>query len=299
MGSSVPGSGGLADYFRHRPPGVLFLLCLLSFAMTTMALSFYISNQTDIGNPDVLDWNTLLLETGNLHFCMAATTGNQTVAGRSNSNNKIDDDEIHQNGHDRANISIAVALSQDWRQQGLPGFGQGMTAVSVVRLADMGRQVPHRFKEEHLVLTFALDSAAVDYSSNLLCVNVNAPKSILENVNSGRDLPENCSLHANKNKDSEIVHLPSTSAEYEAGWCEDGQVFRLELEPLSSWTVAITRSDQALIHVHLMVTSAFLFVLVGVVLLSVFVRGLFSSKRQQASSSAHQPFAREEERLDF
>jgi len=295
MGSSGNGgNGGLVDYFRHRPPGVLFLLCLLSFAVTTMALSFYIRHSGDaIRNPDVLDWNTLLLETGSLHFCMHNQTYNAGTVN-NNSGNEI----VKQDAEDRANTTVSVSVGQEWRQE-LKEFGR-VTAVSVINLHDMGRKVPHEYKSHRIVVSFVLDPAESTDRDPTLCLKINAPKFLLKDVNSGRNLPsqDNCSLPS----EDITVHLPSTSAEYGVGWCDEGRVFKMELESQPSWTVAINGDDQALIHLHLMVTSAFLFVLVGIILLGIFVRGLFATRRIQlsssgASSSGHQPFRDEE--MDF
>ena len=49
-GTSSAG-GGLKDFCRHHPPGVVFLVCLLSFAVSTCVLSMYIRQGTSFRNP--------------------------------------------------------------------------------------------------------------------------------------------------------------------------------------------------------------------------------------------------------
>ena len=284
--ASSSGSGGLADYCRHRPPGVLFLLCLLSFAITTMALSFYINHNNRVRNPDILDWNTLLRETGNLHFCLP--------------NNQSDADRQHRQqlpgDTDRANISVSVGVSPDLVKLLRPYDLGNNVLVSVVKFSDMGRTVPHKYKGQVMVLTFALAE-----QQKALCIQVNAPASILLDVSGSREAPDNCSLPSGGEKKRQ---LHSASMDHvPLGWCDEGLVFQMALESHQQpeWTVMVSGEDQARIHIHLMVTSAFLFVLVGAILLGIFVRGLlFSSRRISSSlSQPHQPFKDEEDFQDF
>ena len=54
-GSAGMGSGnhrnGLLDYLRYHPPGVIFLLCLLSFAVSTCVLTLYVGPGASVRNP--------------------------------------------------------------------------------------------------------------------------------------------------------------------------------------------------------------------------------------------------------
>ncbi|RUS72847.1 hypothetical protein EGW08_019384, partial [Elysia chlorotica] len=65
----------LRGFFNNRPPLVLFMICLASFAIALITFA-YLVRIKDMPNPDVPeDWNTILTKFSGLEFC---------VSGRSN-----------------------------------------------------------------------------------------------------------------------------------------------------------------------------------------------------------------------
>ena len=268
---NVSRSGGVVHYCRTQPPGAVFLACLLAFALTTTCLSFYVSHN-QVRNPDVLDWNTLLLEAGKLHFCL----GNQSSSVPKPSGN-LDD---------RVNLSISVPMVVEPIHE-MDNVGE-VIAVSLLKLSDMSRHVPFQYKTEEIVISFVLNPQSKD---DHLCVNIDTPKFILNTMQTAPVLPDKCSLATNK----PIANVQSTSGDHiPTGWCNKGLIFQMAFESHPLWTVFVTPEDQTMIRMHLMVTSAFLFVLVGAILLGIFVKGLLFSKK---SASSHQVL--QEEEMDF
>lgn len=266
-GSRGSSSSSLKDYCRHHPPGVVFLVCLFSFAVSTTILSMYIRQGTSIRNPDYLDWNTLLTQTANLHFCI------------DNSSTVVDSVKANSQSHKLANLSVMVDVDLAWKQE-LSGYGK-VLAISQVHLSDMGRGVPNHYRKQDVRISFVLDPSD---ASEQMCLNVQAPASLIRDMSEGKSRPDNCTVAAGDN--ARTVNVSSMSGnEVPHGWCEEGTVFRMGLEGNPSWTVDVSGEDLALIHLHLVATSVFLFAIVALAVLGIVVRGVFHRRRHQSSTS--------------
>jgi len=188
-----------------------------------------------------------------------------------------------------ANISVLISVDPTWRKE-LSSYGE-VLAVSTVRLRDMGRVVPHHYKSQDIVISFVLDPSDL---SDKMCLNVRAPEFILKDMSAGRrnssksgqasSVPDtNCTVTVPA--DNRTVNVTSESGnEVPHGWCSDGTVFRIGLEGDPSWTVDLSGQDLSLIHMHLLATSVFLFVVIGLVVLTIFIRGVLYRRKRQSSS---------------
>ena len=56
--------------FSARPPLALFISSLLLLSITAFSLALYVQSNTQIPNPDILDWSRLLEEMGELKYCL-------------------------------------------------------------------------------------------------------------------------------------------------------------------------------------------------------------------------------------
>lgn len=54
-----------------RPPFVVFIACIATFAVTTLTLGIVVNGKGNdsLVNPDVFDWNTFLNKFAKLEFC--------------------------------------------------------------------------------------------------------------------------------------------------------------------------------------------------------------------------------------
>ena len=105
---------------------------------------------------DYLDWNTLLTQTGQLHFCM----DNVTMVSPP----PVSKEETSADSRSKmANLSITVEVDPEWKKE-LSGYGKVM-AVSQVHLSDMGRVVPHHYKTEDIRRAFVLDPDTSDQNT--------------------------------------------------------------------------------------------------------------------------------------
>ncbi|XP_076472938.1 transmembrane protein 248-like [Babylonia areolata] len=65
----------LRGFFVSRPPLVVFMICLASFAIALLSFA-YIVKEREIRNPDITeDWNTFLKALSDLEYCVASEPG--------------------------------------------------------------------------------------------------------------------------------------------------------------------------------------------------------------------------------
>ncbi|BFZ05386.1 hypothetical protein BsWGS_08425 [Bradybaena similaris] len=70
----------LRGFFNSRPPLVVFMICLASFAVALITFA-YIVKTKDLPNPDVTeDWNTFLEKLSHLKFCVSHNTSSYNVS---------------------------------------------------------------------------------------------------------------------------------------------------------------------------------------------------------------------------
>ena len=263
----------MVDFVYTKPPSVMFMVCLTAFGVATLGLSFYFSWATEIPNPDAINWNTLLIETGSLYFCLDKHRGPDPAFNESKSNLR--------------NVSISVSLSDSWFDEYFEslveyvGKEDVLIASGRILFKDMGRKLPHRFKTEEIKVTFEIPLKLTN-PTQTMCVNMEAPLHVLQEMNSAPSLPENCSLPTVP--ESSTISLSSISGDHlPPKFCDKGLIFQLPFETRPTWTVLIDGQDQAMIHMHLMVMSAFLFVLVGLLVTFIFVRGIFCKRNSSHS----------------
>ncbi|KAK3787042.1 hypothetical protein RRG08_037320 [Elysia crispata] len=75
----------LRGFFNSRPPLVLFMICLASFAIALITFA-YLVRIRDLPNPDVSeDWNTILTKFSGLEFCVSSGSNVPAAAPPANS----------------------------------------------------------------------------------------------------------------------------------------------------------------------------------------------------------------------
>jgi hypothetical protein len=152
-------------------------------------------------------------------------------------------------------------------------------ARGVVFLDHMDRGRLGKYRGMTVELTLNLTVAPSDLRQHQnVCINVAGPRVLLDDLNEGH-APGGCSSvevgtavsFATHSKE----HLP-------ANWCSNKTSMELTYEQQPDWVNYVSAGDRNLIHLHLLCTSAFLFVLAASVLLVI----LFNGLKQQRGSSA-------------
>ena len=216
--------------------------------------------------------------------------------------------EIHDNVT-RANISLSIPMSTDFPQSSTHQTGQkgklseDILASTEISLQDMSRAVPEIYHQYVIKVLMHLPARPAvkrgisgakgktisdEAERTNACLTIEAPLTLLKDLNSSYHLPAECDIPKSLlDKEAPRKLLAHTGDHLPPAWCSQNDSIPLKLdyfqdEPL--WTVYITASDKQLINMHLMATSVFLFVLVGIVVLVVFVRVSILSRKSHSPS---------------
>lgn len=107
------GIENLRGFFTTRPPLVVFMICLASFAVTLITFAYIVKTQ-NLPDPDVKeDWNTILEKFSNLQFCIPHneiahnTTLPKLTIGEKNAA------EVFQNIHEKVGETLGQGKTED------------------------------------------------------------------------------------------------------------------------------------------------------------------------------------------
>ena len=156
---------------------------------------------------------------------------------------------------------------------------------------DRGRLAKYHGMEVTLTLSIPGASEGDDNGDDAAaCVSVSAPDALLADLNAGGSPPENCSMGSGGDGHllSFSVHTPDHLPH---DWCSNGTHLRLSYKETPDWVVQLSTADRELVARHLLCTSAFLFVLVVMILVYALFR-IWTARgggRGGASSSALSP----------
>lgn len=243
----------LRQFWTQRPPYVVFLLCLTCFGLTLFSLSVFVAQTDKIANPDVLDWNKLLSKLTKLEYCLSQS---------SESDFKL--------------------IQQNWTSLFLPvHFGQGWFQAfnlrTQVEVKHLGRGIRPEFQNDVILVTFYFDQSKAGQD----CLQVQGPESLLKHLKANNSTTP----AVLESKGSTPKNLLSHSADHKpASWCSQNPQdsiltldFRMDYNP--DLTMYVSDADKELIHLHLMVTSVFMFAILAIVIIAFLVRNLTSNKK--------------------
>ena len=181
----------------------------------------------------------------------------------------------------------------------LSSYGKFL-ALSQVHLKDLGRGVPTQYRNNDIRISFVLDPTD---TSGQMCLNLQAPASLIHDMSEGKFRPaENCTVPSSSASGDDgtatITTVNVTSyadGEVPHGWCDGGTVFRMGLEGNPSWTVDVSGDDLAVIHLHLVATSVFLFAIVALAVVGIVVRGCVCQSQSRHHSRRQQQLKSEDD----
>ncbi len=287
---SQGGGGGARGFCSSRPPMVVFLLCLASFGLTTFSLSVYVAQTDNVRNPDVLDWSTLLSRLAKLDFCLPAnvSTYNVTTSTLSSASS--------------TSLSVPVSSSfaaafykaaREFSKKSDAPIQVPVRAEGFFEVKYLGRGLPADLLGSNLTLAFELPppiDATVTRSVSddvdiPVCLEVRGPKNLLRFL----EVNDTCSSNSRGVGGVQFAHLPMMvhSPDHKpVSWCErhaDDIQMNLAFDAgdyKPEWTMYVTAKDKELIHLHLMVTSVFLFAILAAVIIAYIVRNVTSKRKQ-------------------
>ena len=247
--------------FWSKPPFVVFLFCLALFALTTFSLSVYVAQTDKIPNPNVLDWNKLLKKLTKLEFCLPQNPPKIPESLQVKQENWI-------------TSALQIQVSQDF----VTTFQENkiIKAQSEVLTKYLGH-LPSEFLNHSLILSLDIPNKP----SSSACLQVQGPKNLLQY------LAFNQTTCPTVQAGTTVTTLLSHSSDHKPPtWCENPQDLKVNLDfnmlnkQNPDLTMYVTPADKELIHLHLMVTSVFLFAILAAVIMGFLIRTV-SNKRKE------------------
>jgi len=162
-------------FWTHKPPFIIFLLCLASFGLTLFSLSVFVAQTDKIQNPDVLDWNKLLSKMTRLEYCLPSKDSKYNLTVPSDWTNKPD----------WTNVTLRVQVSEEFSSafysissEDIESEKKPITARVEVQVKHLGRGIKPEFHDKMLIVSFHLplpQSPSTD-----ACLEVQGPKELLK-----------------------------------------------------------------------------------------------------------------------
>ncbi|XP_028680470.2 transmembrane protein 248 [Erpetoichthys calabaricus] len=276
----------LRSFLEHRPPFVIFLVCLLSLAGCFFSFSFYVQTH-EVQNPDVnQDWNQLLSALSQLWFCVPANRTDELMSPQEMKKTHGASPLIGKHASDREassaagssrtlrNFSFVVSVHSERPSEELKPFNI-WTTVQGQKLGFKGLGATNSL---NLTIAFPWWPVPERDTSNgseaHACVTVTAPSSILPKINS----PPKCH------------NQPTTELRYVVPSSEDIDQADPELachrfthHPDPALTVMLSKDEKALAVQHLIVVSTFLLLLCAFVCI---LASSYSKKHKNHSNGA-------------
>jgi len=273
-------------FWTSNPPIVIFILCLASFGLTTFSLSVYVAQTENIRNPNVLDWNRLLKHLSKLDYCLPK----EPISEKQTNNIP----QIVCNVTDFSSASLKITVTKDFSEAFYSSVNQKsevennqnhISAKGEIQVLHLGRGLPQPFLHDCIVIEFILPP-----KSEEICLNIKGPKGLLKYLESNETT---CSSPNQDNHDIPLmVHSPDHKPVY---WCEKnpkGKLVNFDLEIETNMeperevelTAFVNGPDKELIHLHLMVTSVFLFAILAAVIIAFLVRNVSPSTKKSLDS---------------
>lgn len=255
----------LRHFWTHRPPYVVFLLCLTCFGLTLFSLSVFVAQTDRLANPDVLDWNKLLNKLKKLEYCLPLPKTHPLV---------LSEEEVQKNQSNWTSAFLAVDFAPDL----LADFRQ-FNFQTQVQVNHLGRGIRPEFQNDVIIVTFYFTDDKLGGKEFIKVEGSPAFLKHLSNKNSSNFVAPS------HDQQKSTVKLLSHSTDHKpATWCQehpsDSSIsLDFQMDYNSDLTMYVSEADKELIHLHLMVTSVFMFAILAIVIIAFLVRNLTSNKR--------------------
>ncbi|KAL2079684.1 hypothetical protein ACEWY4_025428 [Coilia grayii] len=259
MGKWQPISN-LRSYLEYHPPAVIFYLCVVMLSVTFIGFGFYTQTHS-VKNPDVTpDWNQFLESIASLRFCLPVNgsgEGEPASVLKERSNGQPGDSVgiVQQSllvpfvfrGHTEATPSIFSATLFG-NQVGVKGeAGKQMFNMSLSSYPD----------------TQTTNSKQSPSGAPLTCLQLRAPESMLPKTPS----PADCSGRHDMSSDRVIVRA-LTMEKDNKNVPPSLHCLSLEFTPDDQLTPFLSQEEKTLVGQHLLLVSATLLVICGLLCFS-------------------------------
>jgi hypothetical protein len=227
-------------FVKSQPPLSVFLLCLFSLSLLAFSFSIRVSVSDAIRNPDVIDFDGIFERIARLDFCVE---GEKQQNGREKRNVMavVDEIKLEKSNSSRGSVSVLVPFSAEFvsNLRGLTATPDSIVlARGVVLLDHMKRASFGKYNGKHLEITMALPSKEpslmeVDAAATQdVCVRIESPMSILDDLALSREKPANCTLPSEDSASTTAVleFISHTKEKLPHEWCAGDNDTRYEEE---------------------------------------------------------------------
>ncbi|KAM9394030.1 transmembrane protein 248 isoform 1-T3 [Pholidichthys leucotaenia] len=237
MGFWLP-ANNLKDYISHNPPGATFFLCVLSLAISFICFGAYSYTHT-LPNPDVKDWNHLLLSLAQFQLCVRANTSSSspvsTVTSPLMEQGKNSETTVNSAENDSSithwHLMVPLVLSSSSSSGLLTDIGLNMT----IRASQLNL-------EGNEILNFKLDFFSEN--TTYTCLSVSAPANLLPMS----PLPPECPA---SEKSISFLHVEATNQLP----TQSQSCYSLSSRKDPTLTVMLTREERNVAVQHLLEVS--------------------------------------------
>jgi len=234
-----------------------------------LCLALYIQNNPSVKNTDVLDWNRLVQELGELKFCLCPkeedcvcqkSIHTEVVVGRKRRELGENLNQVDLNNSTK--IFVTEKLPIKTRLLDQLSLNTTFRGVAVVPLDHFG--LGHDSSA-----TVKVTLQQEQDSQDMVCVTVEGDQEHVQGLLNDTVGTAQCSSPQAASH-SLCVH---SSSHIPHSWCENGVRFDMDFAELPQYITYLTPQDRSLVHLHLMSTSAFLAALFLVFMGVAAVRG--------------------------
>ena len=180
------------DSAKHRPPFIIFLLCVAAFGIALFSLSVFVAQSEKIRNPDVLDWNTLLSKLTKLEFCLPAKANLKKYNNVSATNLYHADLKLDQWTQASLNVKVSSEFSQAFHQVAKTADNdKPVLAKGQIEVRHLGKRgVRPKFLNETILILFVIPPPQ---SPSSACLEIQGSKVLLSHLTDDSNDTTTCS----------------------------------------------------------------------------------------------------------
>jgi len=274
MGFSSP-LHNVKGFSASRPPVVIFVICLISFACATLAMALFIDHTEVVINPEIKgNWKKFLESLGSLSLCASVSDGNQ--GSDYNEIFQLMDDSYNITGKNMALITLQASVKLTRELKRLPANN----IVAVSGSFDVEGPPKHCYDRVSTLtsvnISFVIPEDLTESEAKEVCILVTGPIELLPfGVRSSV-----CSPSFVNKTITQFGSIRSTNPNKTDSFCREGSSLRLNYSNELNEEFFLSKQERWIIYFRLIHASYFIFVIALTFICYSFIRG-----RQNHSSS--------------
>jgi len=266
----------LTGFFIAKPPFVIFVLCLGTFAVGLVSLGLYVITHDFLETDPSKDWYSFFAALSQVSVCVPSVLTNRSSDHKNYSSSPDYHDYFKSS---LVNVSIPITVS--FKPTAELSHHNNTQVTTYLRATDLGIKDKHeRWHKINLTITldyhWQYDSCTTRETCETVfwdaCVTLIAPASILPPLSR---LPEKCMNSSLPKKMSNLKGwISQDQAQHMEDWCRDGVVMSTEPpQPSLLSQSPLSPDEQAKANLHLQYSSYILFVMVITCVVYAMIRG--------------------------